>query len=140
MPIFLFKKERNAIVSTTRFIHQANERAVFPYCVPTWRPFLQTVNEILTTSLYAQIAFVQIHLSPPFVGQKETIAAKKIPGFVLGVSNIEHEIYFQGGGTNVIGDLSSGEVNPDSVFWICSQTKMIVAVRPPFLLTPMFRN
>jgi hypothetical protein len=88
----------------------------------------------------SKVAFVQVHRSSPFVGQKETLAAKKIPGFVLGVSNIEREIYFQGGGTNVIGDLSSGEVNPDSVFWICSQTKMIAAVRPPFLLTPMFRN
>jgi len=90
--------------------------------------------------LYVQIAFVQIHLSPPFVGQKETIAAKKIPGFVLGVSNIEREIYFRGGGTHKIGDLSSGEVNPDSVFWICSQTKMIAAVCPLSLLTQMFRN
>lgn len=59
---------------------------------------------------------------------KDTIAAKKIPGFVLGVSNIEREIYFRGGGTNVVHDPSSGEVNPDSVFWICSQTKMIAAL------------
>jgi hypothetical protein len=88
----------------------------------------------------SKVALVQVHPSSPFFGQKETISAKKIPGFVLGVSNIEREIYFQGGGTNVIDDLSSGEVNPDSVFWICSQTKMIAAVRPPFLLTPMFRN
>ena len=79
------------------------------------------------------VFLLQIHCSLPFAGQKETIAAKKIPGFVLGVSNIEREIYFRGGGTNVIGDLSSGEVNPDSVFWICSQTKMIAAVRPIFL-------
>ena len=28
----------------------------------------------------------------------------------------------------MVGDASSGEVNPDSVFWICSQTKMITAV------------
>ncbi|KAF8964753.1 beta-lactamase [Flammula alnicola] len=59
---------------------------------------------------------------------KETVEARKIPGFILGVSNIDGEIYFQGGGVNVAGDPASGEVNPDSVFWICSQTKMIAAL------------
>ncbi|KAF9485646.1 beta-lactamase/transpeptidase-like protein [Pholiota conissans] len=59
---------------------------------------------------------------------RETVESGAVPGFVLGVSNIEGEIYFQGGGTHVVGDLSSGEINPESVFWICSQTKMITAL------------
>jgi CubicO group peptidase (beta-lactamase class C family) len=52
----------------------------------------------------------------------------EVPGFVLGVSNVDGEIYFQGGGNNIVGNTSSGDINPDSVFWICSQTKMIAAV------------
>ncbi|KAF8964756.1 beta-lactamase/transpeptidase-like protein [Flammula alnicola] len=59
---------------------------------------------------------------------KETVEAKKIPGFVFGVSNVDGEIFFQGGGTNIVNDPASGEVNPDSVFWLCSQTKMIAAL------------
>jgi CubicO group peptidase (beta-lactamase class C family) len=58
----------------------------------------------------------------------QALAAKKIPGFVDGVSNLDEEIYFNGGGPNVVGDPSSGEVGPDSIMWICSQTKLIAAL------------
>ena len=51
-----------------------------------------------------------------------------IPGFVYGVSNLDEEIYFNGGGPKVVGDPSSGEVGPDSIMWICSQTKLIASV------------
>jgi hypothetical protein len=47
---------------------------------------------------------------------------------VYGVTNLDEEIYFHGGGPNVVGDLSSGEVGPDSIMWICSQTKLIASV------------
>ena len=53
---------------------------------------------------------------------------KNIPGFVYGASNLDEEIYFHGGGPNVVGDSSSGEVGPDSIMWICSQTKLIASV------------
>jgi len=59
---------------------------------------------------------------------KETLDAKKTPGFILGVSNIDDEIYFHGGGPSVVDDPTSGEINPDSVFWLCSQTKLIAAL------------
>ncbi|PPQ97279.1 hypothetical protein CVT26_006672 [Gymnopilus dilepis] len=59
---------------------------------------------------------------------KEALESKKVPGFTLGVSNIDKEIYFNGGGPRVPGDPSGGEVDPDSVFWICSQTKLITAL------------
>ncbi|KDR77245.1 hypothetical protein GALMADRAFT_246541 [Galerina marginata CBS 339.88] len=59
---------------------------------------------------------------------KETLDAKKVPGFVLGVSNIDGEIYFHGGGPNVVDDPASGDINADSVFWLCSQTKLIAAL------------
>ncbi|PPQ90094.1 hypothetical protein CVT25_012258 [Psilocybe cyanescens] len=51
---------------------------------------------------------------------------KKIPGFVFGVSNSDEEIYFKGTGYRVVNDPNSGEVVPDSVFWVCSQAKLIV--------------
>lgn len=60
--------------------------------------------------------------------QKSVTDEKKIPGIVLGVANVEREIYFQGGGYHRFNDSSSGEISPNSVFWICSQTKMIAAV------------
>jgi Beta-lactamase len=47
---------------------------------------------------------------------------------VYGVSNLDEEIYFHGGGPNVVGDPSSGEVSPDSIMWLCSQTKLITSV------------
>ena len=47
---------------------------------------------------------------------------------MYGVSNLDNEIYFNGGGPKVIGDPSSGEVGPDSIMWICSQTKLITSV------------
>jgi len=58
----------------------------------------------------------------------QTIQAKRIPGIVYGVSNLDEEIYFNGGGPKVVGDPSSGEVGPDSVMWICSQTKLIASL------------
>uniref|UniRef100_A0A8H7XU60 Beta-lactamase-related domain-containing protein n=1 Tax=Psilocybe cubensis TaxID=181762 RepID=A0A8H7XU60_PSICU len=59
---------------------------------------------------------------------KETLQSKTIPGFVLGVSNINEEIFFEGGGSRIVDDIESGEITPDSIFWICSQTKMITAL------------
>ena len=47
---------------------------------------------------------------------------------MYGVSNLDGEIYFNGGGPNTVGDPSSGEVGPDSIMWICSQTKLIASV------------
>ena len=47
---------------------------------------------------------------------------------MLGVTTVDEEVYFKGGGKRVFGDLSSGNVDPDSIFWVCSQTKMITRV------------
>ena len=41
---------------------------------------------------------------------------------------MDGEIYFQGGGTQTFKDDTSPKVDPDSIFWICSQTKLITAV------------
>ena len=47
---------------------------------------------------------------------------------MYGVSNLDEEIYFNGGGLSIVGDPSSGEVGPDSSMWLCSQTKLITSV------------
>ena len=63
----------------------------------------------------------------PFVLQAQILVEKNIPGFVYGVTNLDEEIYFNGGGPNVVGDPLSGEVGPESIMWICSQTKLITS-------------
>lgn len=54
---------------------------------------------------------------------------KRTPGLVFGVTNAERELCWAYAGTGVLGDASSGAVTPDSVFWICSQGKLILSVR-----------
>ncbi|KJA25269.1 hypothetical protein HYPSUDRAFT_199807 [Hypholoma sublateritium FD-334 SS-4] len=60
---------------------------------------------------------------------KNTVESGTVPGFVVGVANVDGEIYFQGGGSTTAANPTSDlTVNADSVFWICSQTKMITAL------------
>ncbi|KAF8873803.1 beta-lactamase/transpeptidase-like protein [Gymnopilus junonius] len=56
----------------------------------------------------------------------QVIQDNRIPGFIYGATSVDEEIYFKAGGTNVVNDPESGQVNGDSIFWICSQSKMIV--------------
>ena len=51
-----------------------------------------------------------------------------MPGFIFGVTTAQEEIYFQEGGYKVLNDPSSGKITPESVFWICSQTKLLTHV------------
>ncbi|KAF9045342.1 beta-lactamase/transpeptidase-like protein [Panaeolus papilionaceus] len=53
------------------------------------------------------------------------VTERNIPGFVYGISSQEGEIYFTSGGHKVIHDPLSGAVDPDTVLWICSMTKLI---------------
>ncbi|KAF8964809.1 beta-lactamase/transpeptidase-like protein [Flammula alnicola] len=53
---------------------------------------------------------------------------QKIPGFVVGATNIDEEIYFKSGGYKVVNDPTSGKVEEDSIFWICSMTKLIAHI------------
>ncbi|KAF8169815.1 beta-lactamase/transpeptidase-like protein [Pholiota molesta] len=52
----------------------------------------------------------------------------KIPGFALGATTAEGEIYFGTGGYRTLDDPASGKVDPDTVFWICSMTKLIAHI------------
>ncbi|KAF8172713.1 beta-lactamase/transpeptidase-like protein [Pholiota molesta] len=54
--------------------------------------------------------------------------ANKIPGFALGATTAEGEIYFGTGGYKTLDDPASGKVDPDTVFWICSMTKLVAHI------------
>ena len=60
------------------------------------------------------------------IRQVRVIEEKKLPCVTYGVSTVDdEEIYFNYGGFNSVDDPASGEVNKDSIFRICSQTKLI---------------
>jgi hypothetical protein len=52
------------------------------------------------------------------------VAKKETPGFVFCTTSVDEEIYFKAGGNHIIDDPSSAPVTEDTVFWICSQTKI----------------
>ncbi|KAF5323064.1 hypothetical protein D9611_009298 [Ephemerocybe angulata] len=58
----------------------------------------------------------------------ETQAEKKIPGFAIAVSNLDEQLYVSAGGYKAYDDPSSGPISPDTVFWICSMSKLITSI------------
>ncbi|KAF8801687.1 beta-lactamase [Phlegmacium glaucopus] len=75
-----------------------------------------------------------VTLSPSGKAALDTFVAriieeKKLPCVACGVSTDDEEIYFNCDGFNSMDDPSRGEVNKDSVFWICSQTKLVAHAR-----------
>ncbi|KAF5325215.1 hypothetical protein D9619_009738 [Psilocybe cf. subviscida] len=86
------------------------------------------VSLLLSRILHEMASFTSVGKDALDAFIKSVTDEKKIPGIVLGVANVEREIYFQGGGYHRFNDSSSGEISPNSVFWICSQTKMIAAL------------
>ena len=64
----------------------------------------------------------------PFL-QTEAVDTKKTPGLVFGATSADSVLCVTSAGTRIFGDPLSGAVAPDSVFWICSQSKMIASVR-----------
>jgi hypothetical protein len=60
--------------------------------------------------------------------QKESVDSGKTPGLIFGASNVNEELCFESYGKRVFGDPLSEDLGPDSIFWICSQTKMLTAV------------
>ena len=59
---------------------------------------------------------------------EETAKSECLPGFVLAVSSVDGELYVNGGGRHNFDDRDSRKADRDSVFWICSLTKLITAV------------
>ncbi|TFK18683.1 beta-lactamase [Coprinopsis marcescibilis] len=58
----------------------------------------------------------------------ETLSAGKLPGFALAVSNLDEQLYAKGAGNKTYGDPTSAQVTDESVFWICSMTKLLAAI------------
>jgi hypothetical protein len=63
------------------------------------------------------------------------------PPFVFGVTTAQGEVYFKGTGTKKLGDITSGGADADTVFWVCSQSKLITHVSsPPVYMCLMFTD
>jgi hypothetical protein len=63
--------------------------------------------------------------------QKSIEQDGKLPAFVAGATIADGEIYFNASGKKIVNNETSGDVDPDSVFWICSMTKMLTHVSRP---------
>ncbi|KAF8893001.1 beta-lactamase/transpeptidase-like protein [Infundibulicybe gibba] len=53
---------------------------------------------------------------------------KSLPGLACGITSADGELFVGSSGTKVFDDPSSGAVDVDTVEWICSETKLIVAL------------
>ncbi|KAJ3504818.1 hypothetical protein NLJ89_g7737 [Agrocybe chaxingu] len=71
-----------------------------------------------------------VHLSEKGKAALDSILAKaiddgRVPGAGLVVGTVDREIYSGAAGLRSFQDPSAGKVDADSIFWICSQTKLI---------------
>ncbi|KAF5310942.1 hypothetical protein D9619_008157 [Psilocybe cf. subviscida] len=51
-----------------------------------------------------------------------------LPAFAAGATSADAELYFKTAGKKLVNDNSSEDVNADSVFWICSMTKLVTHI------------
>ncbi|KAK7033409.1 beta-lactamase/transpeptidase-like protein [Favolaschia claudopus] len=58
----------------------------------------------------------------------EIVSSKSTPAALFGVTNTEGPIYLHAEGTKLIDDPSSDAIDEDTVFWLCSQTKMVTTI------------
>lgn len=68
--------------------------------------------------------------------QDDAVQSGKVPGIVFGASNEEGDIIWAGAGYHDIDNPSSRRVDENSVFWVCSQTKLLTSVTFPLFLFP----
>lgn len=87
-----------------------------------------SLDNLVVCDTIASLWCIDFHCSILF--QAQVVQGQTIPGFVFGATSVDQELYFKGGGYNVVNNPQSGEVNEDSLFWICSQGKLIVHVSP----------
>ncbi|TFK22957.1 beta-lactamase [Coprinopsis marcescibilis] len=59
---------------------------------------------------------------------EQTAKSGRLPGFTLAVSNLDEQIYVNAAGNKTYGDSSSPQVTPETVFWICSMTKLLASL------------
>ncbi|KAJ7134446.1 beta-lactamase/transpeptidase-like protein [Mycena epipterygia] len=58
----------------------------------------------------------------------EAVESKSTPALFAGITNVDEVIYMHQTGTKLVDDPSSGAINEDTVFWLCSQTKLITSI------------
>ncbi|PFH53281.1 hypothetical protein AMATHDRAFT_45559 [Amanita thiersii Skay4041] len=58
----------------------------------------------------------------------QAIESKTLPNVVFGVTSAEKELIFAHAGTRVLSEPSSGYVDKDTIFWMCSMTKMVASL------------
>ncbi|KAJ7039365.1 beta-lactamase [Mycena alexandri] len=56
------------------------------------------------------------------------VASKITPALFLAVTTADGPIYMHQTGTKLIDDPTSAAINEDTVFWLCSQTKLITSI------------
>jgi hypothetical protein len=61
--------------------------------------------------------------------QNEGLKNKIAPSLIYGVTSAKEELLWAQAGVHELGDPDSQALTPDSVFWLCSQTKMVTSVR-----------
>ncbi|KAF9541421.1 beta-lactamase/transpeptidase-like protein [Agrocybe pediades] len=58
----------------------------------------------------------------------EAVKEGKVPGASLVVGSPDTELYFGASGVQSFGDPSAGNVDRNSIFWVCSHTKLVVTI------------
>ncbi|KAF7336874.1 hypothetical protein MVEN_02123700 [Mycena venus] len=58
----------------------------------------------------------------------EAVESKSTPALFFGVTNAEGPIYMRTMGTKLVDDPTSEPIDEDTVFWLCSQTKLITSI------------
>ncbi|KAK7016339.1 beta-lactamase/transpeptidase-like protein [Favolaschia claudopus] len=56
------------------------------------------------------------------------VSSKSTPALFFGVTNAEGLSYLRAEGTRIVDDPSSGAIDEDTLFWLCSQTKLITTI------------
>jgi len=58
----------------------------------------------------------------------DAVSSKSTAAYFFGVTNGEGPIYMRAEGMKLVDDPTSGVIDEDTVFWLCSQTKMITTI------------
>ncbi|KAJ6512870.1 beta-lactamase/transpeptidase-like protein [Mycena sanguinolenta] len=58
----------------------------------------------------------------------DAVASKLTPALFFGVTNAEGPLYLRTVGTKLVDDPASDPIDEDTVFWLCSQTKLITTI------------
>ncbi|KAF7374586.1 hypothetical protein MSAN_00343200 [Mycena sanguinolenta] len=58
----------------------------------------------------------------------DAVANKLTPALFFGVTNAEGPLYLRTVGTKLVDDPASEPIDEDTVFWLCSQTKLITTI------------